>query len=419
MNNLLTLSDVLGRSVSVDWHEGVALVRGVVERLLERPSEPPVVPELHQIQLSPIGRIDVIGGTTSNDSVRRLGQLLQAILGHSEPPVQLRLFVAQATAPTPAFGSIREYDAALAFFERPGRDTVLQTLYARAAATPPASDSTSKPTLDAIAPLPTAERPKDAQRRSAAKSKPRASRLVAGSVVLLVVCTACVLYGRSARHVSGARDVSTIALQTSDAVGSAIVSGLSAVTERVGLGRLVSADAPSVAPPPAVGALPPRASRVNRAATQLTPQVPLVAFDLRIVHGHSRTDGNRSLRSRADSSGERAFGRQGRNGRGAGDLFTSVGRSVAPRGRTAASPAGAAIEREPRPSVSHRIGSFDGRHGGLGQAPERSPKRSRLHVPECGQGVAVPARVEGRPSSQVPEDGLDFDSVTTGSQKLR
>src|SRR5262245_40833374 len=101
MNDFLTLSDVLGRSVSVEWHESVALVRDVVTRLLERSSESPVVPELHQIQISPSGRVDVVDGTASSESVRRLGQLLQATLGHSEPPVQLRLVISQATAPTP------------------------------------------------------------------------------------------------------------------------------------------------------------------------------------------------------------------------------------------------------------------------------------------------------------------------------
>ena len=136
MNDLLTLSDVLGRNISVEWHEGVALVRGVAERLLESSSGVPVVPELHQVQISAAGRIDVIGGTMSSEAVRRLGQLLQATLGHSEPPVQLRLIIAQATAPTPAFASIREYDEALAYFERPGRSAVLQALHARAAAAP-------------------------------------------------------------------------------------------------------------------------------------------------------------------------------------------------------------------------------------------------------------------------------------------
>ena len=36
---LMTLSDILSRGVSLEWHEAVALVRGVVERLLEKSSQ--------------------------------------------------------------------------------------------------------------------------------------------------------------------------------------------------------------------------------------------------------------------------------------------------------------------------------------------------------------------------------------------
>ena len=139
----MTLSDILGRDVSLEWHEAVALVRGVVERLLEKSSQAIAVPELDQIEISSAGQVSVSGGTNAGEPVRRLGQLLQAMLGYSESPVQLRLVVVQATAPAPAFGSIREYDEAVGYFERPGRDAVLQALYARAAAAPVRSDSQS------------------------------------------------------------------------------------------------------------------------------------------------------------------------------------------------------------------------------------------------------------------------------------
>ena len=140
----MTLSDILGRDVSLEWHEAVALVRGVVERVLENSSSAIAVPELDQIEVSAAGHVSVSGGTNAGEPVRRLGQLLQATLAHTEAvPVQLRLFVMQATAPAPApsFGSIREYDEALGYFERPGRDAALQALYARAEAAAVRSDS--------------------------------------------------------------------------------------------------------------------------------------------------------------------------------------------------------------------------------------------------------------------------------------
>ena len=95
----MTLSDILGRDVSLEWHEAVALVRGVVERLLEKSSQAIAVPELDQIEISAAGHVSVSGGTNAGEPVRRLGQLLQAMLGYTESPVQLRLVVVQATAP--------------------------------------------------------------------------------------------------------------------------------------------------------------------------------------------------------------------------------------------------------------------------------------------------------------------------------
>jgi hypothetical protein len=123
MSERLTLSDVLGRDISMEWHEGVALVRGVAECLLDASNQATAVPELHHIEISAAGQVSVTGGTIASEPVRRLGQLLQATLGHTKAPVQLRLFIVQATAPAPApsFGSIREYDEALGYFERPGR----------------------------------------------------------------------------------------------------------------------------------------------------------------------------------------------------------------------------------------------------------------------------------------------------------
>src|SRR5262249_19820225 len=132
ISDTLTLSDVLARGIAVDWYEAVAVVRAVAEAVSRGPENARVLPELHQIQISAVGRVNVIGGTAVQEPVRRLGQLLQATLGQTEPPVQLRLLVSQATAPIPAYESIDRYDEALGYFERPGRIAVLQALYLRA-----------------------------------------------------------------------------------------------------------------------------------------------------------------------------------------------------------------------------------------------------------------------------------------------
>lgn len=84
---MLKLSDILGSGGPLQWYESVALVREVVERQLEGSDERPLVPALHQVQLSADGEVTLLGGNVVDEPVRRMGQMLQAILSHSDPPV--------------------------------------------------------------------------------------------------------------------------------------------------------------------------------------------------------------------------------------------------------------------------------------------------------------------------------------------
>lgn len=281
MSGRVTLSEIFERAVSMEWHEGVALVRGVTTRLLDGSNDAPRVPELNQIEISGSGNVTVAGGTITAEPVRRLGQLLQATLGNTEVPVQLRLVIVQATAPSPTFGSIREFDEALAYFERPGRDTILQALYMRAAAAAPIPEAGPTPTLDGVAPLPSPDPPKAPKQRAPQRRKPRAI-MIAGAAVVLLIGAAAPWYGKRGGVGVAKRDVSAIARQATDAVGTAALVGLSAVTERTGLGRLVPAsgtraEAPALPDAPAPKVSKPRRtsqSRVNR------PTAPIVLFDL-------------------------------------------------------------------------------------------------------------------------------------------
>jgi hypothetical protein len=277
MNDFLTLSDILGRVHSVQWHEAVALVRGVAERLYEGAGEAVLVPELHQIEISPSGHVGVSGGAIADEPVRHLGQLLHAVLGGSELPVQLRLAMVQATAPTPAYGSIREYDEALAYFERPTRGAVLAALYARAAAVP--SDPQSKlARLDTLAPLPAPERRENTAKRE--KSNPRTLRLVVGGALVVIACAGGLYYATTAGAVAGNTSVSAIAAKASDAVTAAATAGLSAVTERAGLGRLVPDDTADEVVTGAPAGEPTERSRAARRPVLDDQLAQVAVFDL-------------------------------------------------------------------------------------------------------------------------------------------
>src|SRR5262249_34676861 len=123
--------------------------------------------------------------TATDEPVRRMGQLLQALLANAEAPVQLRLVITQATAPKPQYQTIREYSDALGFFERPERSTVLQSLASRVTAAAASGPVTNTLTLDSVAPLPTPEL-KDETKRSGEKQR-RLLRTWAVPLVALVI----------------------------------------------------------------------------------------------------------------------------------------------------------------------------------------------------------------------------------------
>ena len=304
MNTSLRLSDLLARNVSVEWYEGVALVKDVVDRLLERPGSPRV-PELHEVLLTADGQAVLTGGSKDDEPVRRLGQFLQAVLVQSEPPVQLRLVVSQATGLTPAYGSIPEFSQALSYFERPDRNAVLRALHSRAIAVP-TLDGIPQPTLDLVAPLPDPQGRPAAPPKKSAKTNPRAQLAVVVTVVALVAIAVYLAFvNPSARN-----KVAGGATRAADLLGRATFAGLSTVSEKVGFGRLVPQNA-TAAPPStaAVSAAAPstpsaspaleRADRsvetahAKRAKASLIPvggfartpilPVPLMGFDLEPV----------------------------------------------------------------------------------------------------------------------------------------
>jgi hypothetical protein len=279
MTEGLRFSDMLGRAIAVEWFEGVALVRAVAEGVVADFGGSSV-PDLHQVELSADGDVSILGAMESRDPVRRLGQFLQAVLTQSEPPVQLRLLIAQATAPEPAFGSVQEIADALGYFERPDRAGVLRRLHARALSAAYSSAAIS-PTLDLIAPVESKASSQSDSISTAPKTNRRTAALMIGAVVFIV--SVLVSYWSFGGQARGA-NVAAMAVKASDAVGGAVVSGISKVSETVGLGRLASADPSGSVPPASLPAAPaPAPSKPTRKPAPVirggTPD-PLLLFDL-------------------------------------------------------------------------------------------------------------------------------------------
>jgi hypothetical protein len=245
------------------------------------------VPQLQQIQLSDDGRIDLLDGSVVDEPVRRMGQMLQALLNHSDVPVQLRLVASQATAPTPAYSSLQQYSDALIFFERPGRTAILKGLYERAVSAADAPAAEVAPTLDALAPLPPKPKKEPRQNTDAVvvRMKRRRVLLAVSAMAMLLSVAAAVQYSRTDVGSSRLTVLKTRTVQTSDKLGGVVVAAVSEVTDRVGLGRLApavpqgaTASAPGAAKPAAVPGSNGASSRKSASTSPSTAMV--VAFDL-------------------------------------------------------------------------------------------------------------------------------------------
>src|SRR5688572_11482290 len=190
---------MLGRDLQVELHEAIAVMRDLIERLLESDSED-AIPELNEIELRPWGRIDINGGSPTEDPVQRLVEILQAHLADGSAPLQLRLLMSQPQQ------SVREFSEALMFFERPGRPVILQGLYSRAsgAAYNPEAEGFS---LESLA---TVERPDEIhQDPEPHAANPRMKLIAAASFLGVLLAVSGVLMWLNARGGTSAEAASS------------------------------------------------------------------------------------------------------------------------------------------------------------------------------------------------------------------
>jgi hypothetical protein len=269
VDKAVAVSEMLARNVPIESHESVALVRALAAELMSTGATEPEFPELNQIDISSAGSLVLVGGRKTSEPLRRLGQLLQALLGQTRPPVQLRLLVSQATAPVPVFESIHDFDAALAYFERPNRTMVLQGVFERTKSIAPVT-AMPDATLDMVV---------------ARKTSARGLALTAVAAVLIASSVGAYIYARRSGHITEPPRIVRIAEQALFKVEDVIVLGVSAVTERMGLGRIVFTDR-EPSPAPAEVASEPLAADKAPSPANRRSSTPVVAFD---VDPHANT----------------------------------------------------------------------------------------------------------------------------------
>jgi hypothetical protein len=284
MADKISMADLLASNLATDWFEAVSLVREVCAVLISERIQDST-PELGQILLGPTGRITITGTAHGDAPVRRLGQLLQALLRSTEPPVTLRRVLSEAMAEPPVYPSVTELDAALAYFERPDRYVVLKALYERASkAEISASAVAPVQDLDVIAPLPVSEPAKPKKARKPANT--RATAYVAAAAVMLAA--AAFAFQRGALTLTGS------------AVDKAVLTTVSAASELAGMGKLVDSDAVVDVPQPPAPVAP--TSRWRSGAGARVYRVTLAGVPVKLLDLQPATDGGPALDSPASVS---------------------------------------------------------------------------------------------------------------------
>src|SRR5688572_20251317 len=219
----MTLSDILGRGVRLEWHEAVAVVRAVIERCAG--TAPVSIPAFDQVELLPAGRIELHGGLIVDGPVERLVQMLETLISPQKPPAQFTELV------QPPPGSLQAFSISLAYFERPDRAAVLRDLYSRASGNAPLPNADelvaslrakTEPAATDVAEQPT---------QSVSRRRRLLYAATLGSVAGASTIALVLLWGGDASSsIAGAS--STLTAKVSDAVGGAV----SSLAERAGLG---------------------------------------------------------------------------------------------------------------------------------------------------------------------------------------
>jgi hypothetical protein len=199
-HSLFSVHDVGERGVSVHWDEAVAIVEELCHVAIAGAGETAPVPDLEDVLIGKDGGI-TLRRTRGDKSPTAAGRMLHTLLSNGSAPMPLRLFVTQSTAHD-THQSLGEFARGLAYFGKPGRERLIQDVYARCL------QAERRPADAAAVPSPLPNRDsdpaKDSDRQQKSKRKSR-KRLVFVAAAVTFVGSAAWLWnsGRSAHDVRG------------------------------------------------------------------------------------------------------------------------------------------------------------------------------------------------------------------------
>jgi hypothetical protein len=131
VHDTITVADILAREPGLAWHEGIAIVQGLCERLIRSGAQEQQFPSPADIRLGPAGELSVLGlAHTPEGAVAGAARLLGSLIG-GDAPVRLRLLLSQSAGGDLSERRLGLFSSELAYFERPDRAGIIRSVCER------------------------------------------------------------------------------------------------------------------------------------------------------------------------------------------------------------------------------------------------------------------------------------------------
>jgi len=271
----VSIAEMIERHVALTWPEAIALVAEACRLVVEAAPTATQVPEPARLLVFADGSLR-IGPWRGEMDLSTTARTLHDLLAGAQPPTPLRLFVGHAVS-SDKFATVNEFGEALAYYERPGRNELIQSAFQRFLLTPPDLPA-PKPS-----PMPEAVQTPEIE-KGRSRSTKTVGRLIAASVFLFVFAGGVTLALRIVSARQGAGSAPT--LQSVSAQATSEFAGLKDKLRELGLPIAVDA-APAAAevPTPETKEAPPRSSTSQRTGGRLASAiaVPIPNTSLRAI----------------------------------------------------------------------------------------------------------------------------------------
>ena len=127
----VSLARLSESGIRIEWFEAVAIIQELCQILTDSSQNSSGTPlNASHVEIKRAGSVLLTREGHSSVTVRQVGELLGGLLA-DDIPVPLRLALSQSVSEPPFYPSVMSFSQALAYFERPNRNALIQAVYNR------------------------------------------------------------------------------------------------------------------------------------------------------------------------------------------------------------------------------------------------------------------------------------------------